>query len=88
MKARKSTVLPLVLLAYLGIMSYIGYSDYAAGHFTPLYYFGIIGASLLVIILLHFSLRRREKLAAERKQDISADAKTPTPRNADTPADK
>ena len=66
----KAVVIPLALLAYLGIMSYIGYDGYASGEFSALYYFGVIAVSLLVIILLHFSLKRRERLRREREDDI------------------
>ena len=66
----KAVVIPLALLAYLGIMSYIGYDSYASGEFSALYYFGVIAVSLLVIILLHFSLKRRERLRREREDDI------------------
>lgn len=70
MKVKKSTWLPIVLLVYLAVMSYIGYPDYVSGKSTPLYYFGIIGVTLLVIILLHFSLKRRERLRNEREEDM------------------
>ncbi len=70
MKIKKSTLLPLTLLAYLAVMSYIGYADYAAGRSSALYYFGVIGATLLVIILLHFSLKHRERLRNERENDM------------------
>jgi hypothetical protein len=66
----KAVVIPLALLAYLGIMSYIGYDGYDSGEFSALYYFGVIAVSLLVIILLHFSLKRRERLRREREDDI------------------
>ncbi|MBR5550513.1 MAG: hypothetical protein IKV83_01155 [Muribaculaceae bacterium] len=66
----KAVVIPLALLAYLGIMSCIGYDGYASGEFSALYYFGVIAVSLLVIILLHFSLKRRERLRREREDDI------------------
>lgn len=65
---KKSTWLPLVLLVYLAVMAYIGRGEFLAGNY--LYYFGIIGASLLCIILLRYFLRRREKLAQEREQDL------------------
>lgn len=75
MKLKKSTVLPIVLLCYLGLMSYIGYPDYATGKSSGLYYFGIIGTTIVVIILLHFSLKRRERLASERRADINTQLK-------------
>lgn len=65
----RSTVIPVLLLIYLAVMSYIGYADYASGKSSPLYYFGVIGATLLVIFLLHLSLKRKEKLRRERERD-------------------
>lgn len=65
---KKSTVLPIALLFYLAFMSWIGRDYFLAGDY--LFYFGIIGATLLCIIALHFSLKRRERLAAEREKDI------------------
>lgn len=66
---KKSTILPCILTVYLGVMAYIGYPAYAAGTYSGLYYFGVIGATLLVIVLLHFNLKRREKLRSRRNQD-------------------
>lgn len=74
MKLKKSTVLPLALLVYLAVMSCIGYPAFASGEYSPLYYFGIIGSTLLVILLLHFSLKRRERLRREREEDIRKNA--------------
>ena len=59
MKIKRSVVIPLILLVYLGVMSYIGRGVLAAGH--DLYYFGIIAITLLAIFLLHLNLRRRER---------------------------
>ena len=70
MKAKRSTVIPLILAVYLAVMAYIGYPEYAAGHTSALYYFGIIGITVVVLILLHFSLKRREKLRRERMEDM------------------
>lgn len=55
---RKSTWLPALLLIYLGVMSYIGLPELREGHY--LYYFGIIGITLVVIALLHLFLKKRE----------------------------
>ena len=68
-KPKKSTLLPLVLIGYLGGMAYVGRHELEAGNY--LYYFGIIGASLVCIVLLHFSLKRRERLRREREDDIN-----------------
>lgn len=56
---KRSVVIPLILLIYLAVMSYIGRGEFFAGHY--LYYFGIIGITLAAIILLHFTLRKRER---------------------------
>lgn len=60
MKLRRSTVIPAILLVYLGVMSYIGYPEFQEGHY--LYYFGVIGATLLIIAILHRFLKKRERL--------------------------
>lgn len=68
-KYKKSTYLPILLLLYLGTMSYIGFNEFLKGNY--LYYFGIIGATLLVIVLLHFSLKRKENLKQEREDELN-----------------
>lgn len=65
---KKSTYIPLLLLAYLGVMSYIGRGEFLAGNY--LYYFGIIGITLLCIILLHFFMKKRDKLRRQREEDM------------------
>lgn len=60
-RIKRSTAIPVALLLYLGVMSYIGWSDFASGKTTALFYFGVIGSTLAVIILLHFTLKKREK---------------------------
>lgn len=37
---------------------------------SALYYFGIIAITLVILVLLHFSLKRRERMRAEREADI------------------
>lgn len=64
MKLKYSTVIPLLLLIYLGIMSYIGLPEYHQGHYF--YYFGVIGVTLVIIVILHFYLKKRELIKAER----------------------
>lgn len=58
MKLKKSNVIPLLLLIYLAVMSYIGRGEFLSGHY--LYYFGIICATLVCIFLLRIFLRRQE----------------------------
>lgn len=70
MRAKRSTILPLVLAVYLAVMAYIGYPEYAAGRTSALYYFGTIGVTVVILILLHFNLKRRERLSREREEDM------------------
>ncbi len=67
---KRSTFVPLILTVYLAVMSYIGRGEYQQGHY--LYYFGIIGITLVVIVLLHFNLKKRERLRRERERDLSS----------------
>lgn len=67
MKIKRSTLIPAVLLVYLAVMAGIGYPEYAAGRTSALYYFGIIAITLVVLVLLHFSLKRREKYRDNNK---------------------
>lgn len=64
MKLRRSTFIPLILLVYLGVMSYIGFHEYQEGHY--LYYFGVIGVTLAIIALLHVFLKKRERQRERR----------------------
>lgn len=66
---KRSTFVPLILTIYLAVMSYIGRGEFQQGNY--LYYFGIIGVTLVVIVLLHFNLKKRERLRRERERDLS-----------------
>lgn len=68
MKISRPVVIPAVLLLYLAVMAYIGRGELLAGHYF--YYFGVIAASLVCITLLHFSLKKRERLRREREEDM------------------
>lgn len=56
---KPSTYIPLLLLAYLAVMAYIGRGELLKGHY--LYYFGLIALTLAIIFLLHRFLKRRQK---------------------------
>lgn len=71
MKLNRSIIIPAVLVIYLAVMSYIGYPAYLSGEMSALYYFGVIGATLVVIFLLHLNLRKRERLRREREADMN-----------------
>ena len=55
----KYKVVPVLLMVDLAAMAFVGYPRYAAGQMSALQYFGIIAATVAVIVLLFFSLRAR-----------------------------
>lgn len=67
---KKSVWLPLVLLVYLAVMASIGWREYSLGITSALYYYGTIAITLIVIVLLHFNLKKRERLRKEREDDM------------------
>ncbi|MBO4978174.1 MAG: hypothetical protein J6C67_05595 [Muribaculaceae bacterium] len=75
MKLRRSTVLPLCLAAYLAVMAYIGYDGYDGGETSAAMYFGTIAVTIVIIVLLHFNLKRREQLRRERENDLKKNDK-------------
>lgn len=64
---KRSTFLPVILLGYLGVMAYIGRGELKAGHYA--YYFTVIGLTLVFIALLHFFLKKRERMQATRNRE-------------------
>lgn len=68
MKSRftRTTVLPLALLIYLAVLAWMARGRLASGQY--LYYFGVIGGSLVIIFLLWLVLRKRDRLRREREQ--------------------
>lgn len=66
-KIKRSVVFPLVMLAYLAVMAWLGRDRLERGeHF---FYYGVIGVSLVIIVLLFFSLRKKEKLRERREKE-------------------
>ena len=70
MKIQRSVLIPAVLAGYLAVMAVIGWPDYASGRTSALQYFGTIGVTLIILVLLHFNLKRRERLRRERMDDL------------------
>lgn len=60
---KKSTYLPALLAVYLIVMATIGRGLATT---KPLEYYAVLAISAGVIVLLHFTLRKKERLA-ERK---------------------
>lgn len=67
-KLNRTTLLPLALLVYLAVMAYMGYPHLQAGEYT--FYFGVIGASLVIIALLYIILRKRDKIRQEQDKKL------------------
>lgn len=72
MKIRKSVILPVALLIYLGVISYMSYPEYKV-HQNHLEYFGTIAGTIVIIAVLFFFLRKREKMNEHksRRRDAS-----------------
>lgn len=64
---KKSNLITIILLIYLGVMAYIGWPKFIeAGQYAE--YFAIILVTLIVIFLLRVVLRKKERLKRERQQ--------------------
>ncbi|MCM1451140.1 MAG: hypothetical protein NC102_02690 [Clostridium sp.] len=72
---KRHIFIPAILLIYLAVMSIMAYPDYRAGVHSSLFYFGVIGVTLAVIILLFFFMRKRDQLRAEREADLRQSAR-------------
>lgn len=68
---KRSTLIPLFLLLYLCFMAiYFGYPSYLEGNVSLTDLVGISGTTLFAIVMLHFSLKKRERLRRERENDM------------------
>ncbi len=65
---KSSIVIPSVLFIYLAAMAYYGRGMIAAGE--SLKYYGVIACTLAILVVLHFSLKKKERLREQRNQDI------------------
>lgn len=93
MKIKRSTLVPILLIIYLGVMVYLGWPDYKRGATSPALYFGGTAFTLGVIVLLHFNLKKRDALRRRRQaeaDDIERNKKenTTTDNANDTPDTK
>lgn len=70
MKLSRAILIPAVLLIYLAVMSVMGWEGYTSGRTSALQYFGVIALTLGIIVLLHFNIKKRERLRRERLDDI------------------
>ncbi len=70
MKYSRAIIVPALLLVYLAVMAYIGLDGVRSGQTSLVAYIATIAVSLGVIVLLHFFLKKRERLRRERLDDI------------------
>lgn len=63
----RTYILPLALLIYLVVLAWMARGRFYSGDY--LYYFGVIGGSLLIIALLFLVLRKRDRLRRAREED-------------------
>ncbi|MGN0232248.1 MAG: hypothetical protein ACI4A8_08595 [Muribaculaceae bacterium] len=68
---KKSIIVPAILLAYLAFMAYIGRSMFYSDERTK--YIAVIAVTVAIIVLLHFSLKRKEKLQKQREETTDSD---------------
>ncbi|MBO4723387.1 MAG: hypothetical protein J5629_10735 [Muribaculaceae bacterium] len=66
-KIKRSVIFPIIMLAYLAVMAWVGRDRLERGEY--LYYFGIIGVGLVIILLLYLSLRKKEQLQQRREEE-------------------
>lgn len=60
-KTTKQFLLPAALFIYMAIMAYISYPRYkASGNWGE--YFAVIGISVVLVVLLFFLLKRKQKI--------------------------
>ena len=65
-KLKRHVVIPLLMLIYLAVIAYLSRQRLADGE--HLYYFGVIGISLVIIVLLYFVLKKKDRLRQKREE--------------------
>ncbi|MBJ2189168.1 MAG: hypothetical protein HFJ87_10425 [Muribaculaceae bacterium] len=70
MKYSRAIIVPALLLVYLAVMAYLGLDGLRSGQTSLAAYVATIVVSLGVIVLLHFFLKKRERLRRERMEDL------------------
>ncbi len=66
-KFKMSVVIPVLLFLYLCLMAWLGRERLADGDY--LYYFGVIGVGLVIIVALHFVLKKKEYYRQKRRDE-------------------
>lgn len=67
-KIKQSVIVPVCLAIYLGIMAYIGRDNFTSDNkFT---YYSVLAVSLVIIVILHFVLCKKEHLRQRRQEEL------------------
>ena len=66
-KIRMSVFVPLCLFLYLCLMAWLGRERLADGDY--LHYYGVIGVGLVIIVALHFVLKKKEYYRQKRREE-------------------
>ena len=64
----RTTLLPMALLVYLAVLAWMARGRFYSGDY--LYYFGVIGGSLIIIGLLYLVLRRRDRMRRKWDEEL------------------
>lgn len=70
MKLTRPVVIPLILLVYLAVMACLGLDGLRTGQTSLFQYVATIVITLGIIVLLHFYLKKRERLRRQILNDI------------------
>ncbi len=62
---KRYDIIALLLVIYLAVMAYFGRGMLLSGNYWE--YFSIIGVTLLVIFILRWAMKRREKIREENE---------------------
>lgn len=66
-KIKMSVLVPILLFLYLCLMAWMGRERLADGDY--LHYFGVIGVGIVIIVALHFVLKKKEYYRERRREE-------------------
>ena len=66
-KIKMSVLVPILLFLYLCLMAWMGRERLADGDY--LHYFGVIGVGIVIIVALHFVLKKKEYYREKRREE-------------------
>lgn len=66
-KIKMSVIVPILLFLYLCLMAWMGRERLADGDY--IHYFGVIGVGIVIIVALHFVLKKKEYYRERRREE-------------------